>query len=874
MSRDLSDAAFMNAYIQGNTMNKNDNGKATAISGGAQPATRPVSFKRSTLSAALSGLLVLSSSLPAQSWAVATSPASSTAVTTYSIPAGSLSGALQALASDANVMLIFTPDQTANKTSKGLQGQYSVQSAFNQLLAGSGLQAVQEGQSYRLVNLNTSPASDSQITVPELSVVSNTGGDFVVGRSTLKRENIERIQADNVAELLEKLPGVSSAGSPRPGGQSLNIWGMGGTEDINITLDGAPKGFEKYRQGSIFIEPELIKQVDVDKGPFNIANGNGGFGGSIKMVTKDASDLLQPGENFGGMGKYSFHTNDNQSIYSGALYGRTQEGLADGLLYMSKRDGGDIMRPDHTRFAYSANKQGTFLAKTNIYLTDSQTLSLSGMYSEANGWQPFAAKRDEMAAPSQSDIDKYGYDGAWKRKLVYRKQTDQNYSIKWNLAPADNPWVDLTLNYGYSKTKQNDTRPDNAATGSYLGSLGNESWVDYTDNLIEGNNKSRFSTGPVDHLLEVGASWHHNKRDTLMYYPSYKNRPEYNYGFFQPAYMPAGEEQTTSVYIQDSMTLGSVTVTPGLRYDNVLNEGHENVAAMYSSKDPAVGHDYSSKRYTGLTPALGVVWRATPNISLFADVTRTWRAPTIDEQYTMQYSLSNVPGTSRNLDVEKINSVRGGFILNYDNVVTQDDSVQVRTTVFRNRGKNEIFLRRGVLCEARVANSSADCGAGLSNYRNLPGYTIQGLEIESSYDSRRMFGSFSFTTIRGDRDASPRDPWGNKTWIPEIPPTTAHATLGVKIPEWNMVAGWNGDFVRKQDRSPIEGDPLSGGWALPKTKGYALQGLFLAWQPSQIKGLEARIAVDNLFNTNYYPYLGESVSGIGRNIKFSISQKF
>lgn len=856
-------------------MNNKDNGKAQANSDKIQSPALLLSRITVTVRTALAGALVFSAALPALAQA-AEQPRNSSSLhasTSFSIPAGSLSNALQTLANEANVMLIFTPEQTRNKTSTGLQGQYSVEAAFQQLLAGSGLQAVNEGGSYRLINSNESSTEDTFV-VPELSVVSGLDDSVVAGRSTLKKENIERIQADNVAALLDKLPGVSSAGSPRPGGQSLNIWGMGGMEDIKITLDGAPKGFEKYRQGSVFIEPELIKQIDVDKGPFNLANGNGGFGGSIKIVTKDASDLLQEGENFGGMAKYSFHTNDNQSIYSGALYGRTEEGFADGLLYMSKRDGGDIMRPTGTRFAYSANKQGTYLAKTNLYLTDAQTLTLSAMYSDADGWQPFAAKRDEMAAPSQADIDKYGYEGAWRRKLVYRKQQDENYSVKWNLAPADNPWIDLTLNYAYSKTKQNDTRPDNAATGSYLGSLGNESWVDYTDNLIEGSNKSRFTTGPIDHLLEVGMSWHHNKRNTLMYYPSYKNRPEYNYGFFQPAYMPAGEAQTTSLYIQDSMTLGSVTVTPGIRYDNVLNEGQQNVAEMYNSNDPTVGHDYSSKRYTGLTPALGLVWKATPNISLFADVTRTWRAPTIDEQYTMQYALSNVSGTSRNLKVEKINSVRGGVILNYDNVLTDEDRVQVRTTVFRNRGKGEIFLRRGILCEERSNNAQADCGSPLSNYRNLPGYTIQGLEIESFYDSQRMFGSLSFSTISGERDASPRDPWGNKTWIPEIPPTTVHTTLGVKIPEFDMALGWTTDLVRKQDRSPIEGDPLAGVWALPATKGYALQGLFATWQPRQVKGLEARVAVDNLFNTNYYPYLGESVSGVGRNIKLSISQKF
>ena len=114
----------------------------------------------------------------------------------------------------------------------------------------------------------------------------------IAGRSTLSSGLIEQKQADNVAELLNTLPGVSSAGSIRPGGQTLNIWGFGKVEDVKIIVDGAQKGFQKYQQGSVFVEPELLKQVEVNKGPHDVKFGNGGFGGVVKMETKDAIDLL------------------------------------------------------------------------------------------------------------------------------------------------------------------------------------------------------------------------------------------------------------------------------------------------------------------------------------------------------------------------------------------------------------------------------------------------------------------------------------------------------------------------------------------------------------------------------------------------------
>ncbi|CDL83784.1 TonB-dependent hemoglobin/transferrin/lactoferrin family receptor [Xenorhabdus cabanillasii] len=713
------------------------------------------------------------------------------------------------------------------------------------------------------------------IQLSTLSVTGSTRNSTSAGSSALKKEDIDRTQADNIAQLLEQLPGVSMSGSPRPGGQTLNIWGMGESEDVKITLDDAPKGFEKYRQGSIFIEPELIKRIDVDKGPHNLLNGNGGFGGSVKVVTKDASDLLRPDEDWGGFIKQSYHTNDRQWINSIALYGRDPNGYADGLLYVSKRDGHNIKRPDGTRFEFSQNNQTSYLLKTNFYPSDTHTVSLSAMRSESDGWQPWAAKRDKMKVPSDAEVKQYGWDGAWKRKLVFRDQIDQNYSAKWNIAPEDNPWINLTLTYAYSKTKQNDSRPENASS-SFSGLMGNKSWADYTDNLVDANNNSVFSTGIIEHELIAGARWHKNQRNVLMFDKGNKNKAEYNYGYYQPYYMPAGDQYTYSVYMQDSLKLGNITVTPGVRYDHVKNSGEENKAPRFNNKSPEVNHDYNSVTYTGWTPHLGIMWKASKNLSLFGDISRTWRAPLVDEQYEVQSAITSLPGSSRNLKVERMTGIRLGAILDYDNLMFENDSLQIRTTLFRNRGKDEIFKRRGIYCTAHIKSGSSDsCEKPLANYRNLPSYTIEGLEIETFYDSKNLFGKFSFSTIRGQRDASMRDPWiGHKTWIAEIPPRSAHAMLGFKIPQWQIVMGWKGDFVRKQDRSPVDGDPKVWHWSLPKSKGYALHGLFASWRPPLMKGFEARITVDNLFNRDYYPYLGEDVSGIGRNYKLSISQQF
>ena len=96
----------------------------------------------------------------------------------YSIPAGPLAPALRSLASAANIMLSYTPEQASGKTTVGLQGQYTPQAALAALLAGTGLQAVElEPGSYVLRLAVTTAASAPDAVMPLISVTAVQDGD-------------------------------------------------------------------------------------------------------------------------------------------------------------------------------------------------------------------------------------------------------------------------------------------------------------------------------------------------------------------------------------------------------------------------------------------------------------------------------------------------------------------------------------------------------------------------------------------------------------------------------------------------------------------------------------------------------------------------
>ena len=810
----------------------------------------------------------------------------------FDLAAQPLGSALTALARQGQLQIFFESDQVQGLQGPALRGRYEPVEALRQLLRGSGLELVEAAGSFVVRRM---PVSTNEANAIELGSVSIVGDgrqvdSASVGRSTLTRKEIERQQAENIPSLLQTLPGVSMGGSSKQGGQTVNIWGLGDAEDVPFSLDGASKsGFERYQQGTVFIEPELIKRIEVEKGPYSVFTGNGGFGGTVHMETKDAPDLLEKGRDLGAMLKYGYHSNDQQKLYSGAVYGRSEDARFDGLAYQTTRDGRDMklagniqLEPEYEypqRYPFTDKKLDGALLKGNFRPNDEHSFGLTFMRSRSDEFVPFSAA--SFLLPSKYSIDRYGsLEAAMRRLMADREVTDTTWAGRYRYQPLDNPWIDLELKASWSETEQIDERGEDA---SYSLATGGK-WMrtDYQDRVVELRNTSRFDTGVLGHELTAGVAWHGHKRDVLMYLPgSTYNRPQYNYGWFQPYFMPRGSQTSRSAYLQDAITLGDLTITPSLRFDTVRNQGKENQASNYNN--PERGHDYRAQTYTGWSPRLSLFWRVTDEFALFADYARTWRAPVIDEQYELQNSTT-IGGTSRGLDAERIRALRAGSVVSLGNLLREGDSLQVRTTVFHHRIEDEIFKLRSIACERQAAEGgsiSAKCGEylPLSNYRNLPGVTLKGFEVETYYDSDRLFGSLTYAWVSGKHDGAYSNPWGPDVWARDVPPAKWVATLGLKVPEADLLMGWQGEFVRKTDRLPSDFYDVSGEsvWDQHDNDSYDTHRLFAEWAPTMkgLKGTRVNLTVDNLFNRFYRPALsGDGAYSQGRNAKISVTRFF
>ena len=233
----------------------------------------------------------------------------------------------------------------------------------------------------------------------------------VVGAATnlsITAEDIEQFQANDLADVFRESPSVSVGGSV---GVAQKIF-IRGLEDayLNVTVDGAQQTSTLFHHiGRVTLEPDLLKQIDVQAGAGEATSGPGAIGGSIRFKTKDAQDLLRGDEQFGGRVKASYFSNEG-TRYSGSLYGKLSDSW--GLLgYYSTVDRDNFEDGDGNEVLGTAADQDLMFLKASGYIADNQYLSISAEQRDEEG--EFSARPNWVVLegaplyPSEAERDTY-----------------------------------------------------------------------------------------------------------------------------------------------------------------------------------------------------------------------------------------------------------------------------------------------------------------------------------------------------------------------------------------------------------------------------------------------------------------------------------
>ncbi|MFT4089479.1 MAG: TonB-dependent receptor [Asticcacaulis sp.] len=636
--------------------------------------------------------------------------------------------------------------------------------------------------------------------------------------TVLDQEDIDNAQAGTIGDLLEGIAGVDAAGGVSSIGQGLNIRGMGtalseSDSRVVFTVDGVTKFFEGYRMGTLFTEPELYKRVEVLRGPSSsTVYGSGALAGVVNFTTKDASDFLKPGQNYGTRFKVGYDSNAEGKLGSLIFAARPLENL-DVLIAANTRSGEDYKDGNGNVVSPSEASGNSVLVKTRYYIGGDKGHSLwaSAQKWSSDSWQMY----DQQAAAFQN--------------MVRRKTEDTNVVFGYDNAFEGNDWLNLKAQLAFDESAV--IQSDNTFSA---GSLGLSSEYTYKTVQARVENVSEFSTGPLDHYLTVGLQVYDQQRRN----PRYSASGSVTHG---ATTHPEGDMTRYSLYVQDEILIGEkLTIIPGLRFDKSKLKAGEGT---YEVGNTGTAPDVDTEAFS---PKIAAIYSINDHFNIFASVSHTERAPILDEIYTRgagtKISINLDPEESENTEIGGSFTTRGLWV--------QGDRLNIKATVFRNDIKNLI---------TRVGQADY-------TYSNVGEARYEGGEIEAEYAAQQFFARAAYSTVNG---------YNKETNVPfnTIPAEQINLTAGYVIPSWYLVVGWKGEFADHQNNYTATG--ANAGNVSSTTDSYGVHGLFATWRPQEgsLEGLELRVVVDNVADKYFKRHLS-NLPAEGRTVRVSLGKSF
>ncbi|WP_169816626.1 TonB-dependent hemoglobin/transferrin/lactoferrin family receptor [Rhodovibrio salinarum] len=616
------------------------------------------------------------------------------------------------------------------------------------------------------------------------------------------RERIQQRQPSTLDDVLKWVPNVEFTGGPRRNGEVPSIRGFSGA-DVIVTLDGARQNFNSGHDGRFYVDPMLLREVEVLRGPASSLYGSGGLGGVIAMRTVRPDDFLAPGETAGVTvgGGYQSVNNEYRETVTGYAKPTDDVGV---LASVSKLDSGSIELGDGSKLTRSDNDIVSGLVKGDWTFADHHRLEAS-----------FQRFQNDAQEPNNGQ-------GAGDDNLVDKDITSDTWRLNYAYADPANDLVDLDAIVYYTDTTLEELRLDNNGNGPAGELLERE--VATTGFRVDNRSRIRLSN-------DVGVTFTYGTE-------GYQDRQDSAADGAPRSSVPEAETTLLGGYAQAEVRIaepfgvlpGDLLAIPGVRYDRYSSTS--DVAA--DNEDHAV------------SPRFGLSYLPTDWSLLFANYGTAFRAPTIDELYTSGVHFQMPIGsgvTNRfisnpDLDPQRTQTIEFGGGLDFDDVVQSNDRLRVKATHFRTQGEDFIDLQVNQPAPFTDCNPFVPGACdGTTQAVNIADAELWGNEIEATYENRRIRLQLGFSTIDGENEAT-----GEPLGILTPPQLTTDAA--VKLPEIDSIVGWR---MLAADEFDEVSDPAE------TRPGYAVHDLYFAWAPSEgvLDGLRVDLGVDNIFDKAY-----------------------
>jgi hemoglobin/transferrin/lactoferrin receptor protein len=698
------------------------------------PATSesPRTIRHFTLS--LLTVAVFSAGLHSAPIAAAEQPARVAGSYTFSISQQPLVSALNEFSKISGWQVGMASDLAQNVTSPGVSGTMSAEKALERLLAGSNLNYRNLGNNNVVLEKRSSSGALAleQVTVSATrqaqSVDSVPSTVTVHDRTELDRQNVNTIR-----DLVRYEPGVSVGGAgQRAGTSGYNIRGIDG-DRILTQVDGVevPDNYFSGPYASThrnYVDPEIIKRVEILRGPASALYGSSAIGGAVSYYTLDPEDIIKPGRDVGARLKTGYSSADDSWLNSATVAGR--EGDFDGLLHVSQRNGRETESyGEHGGTGLSrtaANPEDiratNVLAKLGWNYGDNDRLAFT--YEKYKD-DTHTNQKSAVGGPFTSGRGFGFYRGREGNDVITRERFGLENTFALDSLLIDN--VKWSLNYQIAKTDQNTI--ERYVPGSRDVWRTRDTTYKERQWIFDAQLDKAFSIADTEHLLTYGTTIKQQKvtgersgtatcaavlgtcRTIGATSPTASDSLAPNSDFPDPTI------NTYALFAQDQIKWGDWTFMPGARYDYTTLNPHATDeflrAVSLTSKDQ---FNDKEKKWHRLSPKLGVTYAIDDAYTWYGQYAEGFRTPSAKALYGRFENLNTgyIVEPNPNLEPEKSKSYETGLRGRFD-----EGSFDV--AVFYNK-------YRDFINEDAIQPATSTQAVFQSN--NIKHATIKGVELK------------------------------------------------------------------------------------------------------------------------------------------------
>ncbi len=628
------------------------------------------------------------------------------------------------------------------------------------------------------VNIQLTPTLLSSQSIEVVGNEITSGAHLTHVSQKLFGDDLRQNLSSTLAQTLTNIPGISQRTMGSATGRPV-IRGLG-DERLSILEDGINSGdiSDQSSDHAVTIESTSAQEIEIARGPSAFAYGANAVGGIINVVSNKISSNVPRSIN----GSFSIN---GESVHTGGATSLSLSVPIKSMVINTNINGRTSLDTQTPSGKIENTYSNSFTSSLGLsYITDWGYLGGSFSYYD----NEYGIPPDPNGHPDGVDIDMQKFQYVLKSEYVF-----------------DHPFLKV-LEANFSINNYNHVEYEAA------GSIGTEFGI------VTTNAKAQLSHGEIGIFEQgnLGLSFEYE-----------------DYAVFGAA-TPNSNSFSVGAFIIEEKDFEKLHLEAGLRFDHVRNttasrELFYRIGTITGSIDSTF---YKDRSFTNLSSSISAIYSLTSHINVGATLLNSFRAPSLEEQYSEGPHLASYSFEIGNPDLDPEKGFAKEIFLRYNN-----KNIVLEAAVYHNRFSNYLYAQN----TGRRNNSRPD----LNDYQFVGVEAVlYGYEFSSEVQFLRNFtikNSLNYTI--GRRDFSESD--SKKVPLPMIPPFEFNSSL--KYAMKNLEIGSR--MILATDQNDL------GEFETP-TDGYVLLGGFASYRFTTKKILHTlSFNISNLLDETYYNHL-------------------